>query len=455
MKRSDPLLTDHYTLVMAQSFWRHGTAAEATVFDLFVRDLPPHRNFLVAAGLADALDYLENFGFREADIDFLRSTGIFEGGFLEYLRHLAFTGEVRAIAEGTTIPARAPILSVRAPRIQAAIIEPALLAIVNHQTMIASKAARIVEAADGRPVTDFSLRRLQGPHASAGVARGAFIGGVAGTSTLAAGRDYGIPTGGTMAHHYVQSFGPEGEQRAFERFLADYPEENTLLVDTWDTVEGVRKAVAASRATGVSLRAIRLDSGDLADLSREARRILDREGFTKTTIFATGDLDEYRIRDLLAGGAPVDAFGVGTMLGTSADSPYLGGVFKMVAQGPVPDGTVDPTPLKPMMKLSADKETDPGEHQLWRMNGCEFTLALIDEEPPGGTSRPLLETVMTGGSRDAAGYVRPRLPEIRAFCREQVGRLPAGLRDLDGGSELVLKRSESIRRLSRRLSGRD
>lgn len=454
MNRSDPLLTDHYTLVMAQSFWRHGSAEEATVFDLFVRELPRARKYLVAAGLADALDYLERFAFREEDIDFLRSTGLFEGGFLEYLRHLRFTGTVRAIPEGSTIPAKAPILSVRAPRLQTAIVEPALLAMINHQTMIASKASRIVNAAAGRTVSDFSLRRLHGPAASLGVARAAYIAGVAATSTVAAGRDYGIPTGGTMAHHYIQVFGPAGEQRAFEQFLVDYPEENILLVDTWDTIEGVRHAIAASHATGVPLRGIRLDSGDLASLAKEARAMLDEAGCEATVIFATGDLDEYRIGELLEAGAPIDSFGAGTMLGTSADAPYLGGVFKMVAQGSVPDGTREPSRLRPMMKLSADKETDPGEHELWRIGDRRYVLGLIEEEPPEDQARSLLETVMTRGSRDAAGYARPRLDEIRAFCRDQISRLPEEIRAVESPEKLVLERTPALEQLSRELAGR-
>lgn len=454
MNRSDPLLTDHYTLVMAQSFWRHGAAEEGTAFDLFVRELPPSRNYLVAAGLADLLEYLEGFSFGKSDIDYLRSTGIFEGAFLEYLRNLRFSGTVRAIPEGTVIPAKAPILSVRAERAQTAIIEPALLAIVNHQTMIASKAARIVEAARGRTVSDFSLRRLHGPMASLGVARAAYIAGVAGTSTVAAGRNYGIPTGGTMAHHYIQSFGPGCEQQAFEQFLSDYPDENILLVDTWDTIEGVRRAIAASRATGVTLRGIRLDSGDLIKLSKECRRILDAEGCPGTAIFASGDLDEYRIRELLDAGAPVDSFGAGTMLGTSADAPYLGGVFKLVAQGPAPDGTADPARLTPMMKLSVDKETDPGEHQLWRTDDRRFVLGLIDENPPSGEAVPLLETVMRSGSRDAASYIRPGLNETRRFCREQVAALPDEVREIDATGKLELTRSDALERLSAELSGR-
>lgn len=454
MNRSDPLLTDHYTLVMAQSFWRHGSAEEATAFDLFVRELPPSRNYLVAAGLADALEYLEGFSFREGDIDFLRSTGIFDGAFLEYLRRLRFTGTVRAIREGSVIPAKAPILSVRADRVQTAIVEPALLAIVNHQTMIASKAARIVEAARGRTVSDFSLRRLHGPMASLGVARAAYIAGVAATSTVAAGRDHGIPTGGTMAHHYIQSFGPGREQQAFEQFLSDYPDENILLVDTWDTIEGVKRAIAASRQTGVALRGIRLDSGDLIELSKECRRILDAAGCPGTAIFASGDLDEYRIRELLDAGAPVDSFGAGTRLGTSADAPYLGAVFKLVAQGPVPDGETDPERLTPMMKLSVDKETDPGEHQLWRVDDHRFLLGLIDERPPRPEASPLLETVMSSGSRDAAGYLRPTLSDIRRFCRRQVAGLPDDVREIDATGKLELLRSPALERLSAELAGR-
>lgn len=256
-----------------------------------------------------------------------------------------------------------------------------------------------------------------------------------------------------MAHHYIQSFGPGREQRAFEQFLSDYPDENILLVDTWDTIEGVKRAIAASRATGVTLRGIRLDSGDLIELSKGCRRILDAEGCPGTAIFASGDLDEYRIRELLDAGAPVDSFGAGTKLGTSADAPYLGGVFKLVAQGPVPEGAADPERLTPMMKLSVDKETDPGEHQLWRVGDRRFVLGLIDEDPPDLGATPLLETVMSSGSRDAAGYIRPGLGEIRRFCRRQVAALPDDVREIDATGKLELSRSAALERLSAELSG--
>lgn len=450
MNRADPLLTDQYTLTMAQSFWKNGIGEEEAIFDLFVRRLPEPRSYLVAAGLADVLDYLEGFHFEAEDIEFLRSLGIYEEDFLDYLKKLTFTGTIRAVREGTILPAQAPIISVRAPRIQASIIESAVLAIINHQTMIASKTARIVTAAGDRGIWDFSLRRLHGPEAAFGVARASFIAGAVGTATVAAGREYGIPTAGTMAHHYVQSFGPDYEQKAFEQFMIDYPTNNTLLVDTYDTLRGVGRAVAASRATGIPLGGIRLDSGDLVSLSKEARRILDEGGCEDAKIFASNDLDEYKIFNMLASGAEINNFGVGTMLGTSADAPNLGGVFKLVAQE-----VEDDERPEYVMKLAADKLTDPGEHQLWALpdRQAPVYLSLIDEDPPQPDAIPLLETVMKNGSRKKAEYNPPTLEETRDFCRAEMESLDENIRDIHSDAELQLERSSGLSRLRLELSG--
>lgn len=388
MTITDPLTTDEYTLKMAQAYWRSGTADEKASFEMFVRKLPEERDFLVVAGLGDALAWLSEFVFYEEDLDVLRDLGHYEEGFLNYLTELNPADlTIRAIPEGTRIGAQTPLLTVTGPRALGTLIEPALLTIIGHQTMVASKAARIVEAAGGRPVWDFSMRRLHGIGAAIPTARAAYIAGCAGTATTAAAR-LGIPTTGTMAHAYIQSLGRENEQEAFERFLTDYPDQGVLLVDTYDTIEGIEKAIQAARNTGITPKAVRIDSGDLAYLSKLAREWLDREGFPETGIILTDDLNEDKIRDLLAAGTPVDSFGVGTQLGTSADAPNLGIVYKLVEHEVEGNREF-------VMKTAPGKLTDPGLHQVWRSE--RDLLAFADEEHDGES---LLQEVKLNGAED-------------------------------------------------------
>lgn len=431
------LFCDEYELTMAQSFWWHGENRRAA-FELTVRTLPPQRGFLVAAGLEQALAYLCGLHFDAAELKWLRSAG-YDPGFVEMLGGLRFTGDVDAVPEGTVIGAGVPLLRVVAPRIEATLVESALLAIVNHQTMIASKAARIVEAAAGRPVWDFSMRRLHGPDAALGVARAAFIGGAAGTATTVAGQRLGIPTTGTMAHHYVLGFGPDGEQAAFEQFLADYPARAVLLVDTYDTPRGVERAIAASRTVGVPLAGVRIDSGDIAALSRQARALLDAAGMAEAGIIASGDLDEHRIAALLDSGAAVDSFGVGTMLGTSADAPSLQGIYKLVAQ------EIDRGMLS-VMKWSTHKATDPGMHQVWRGPTADL-IGLHDEVIDG---EPLLQPGLRTGEPVAAS---PSLTEIRDRAATQMRVLPQETRRLTDPVPLAVQRSAQLVELRSRLSG--
>jgi nicotinate phosphoribosyltransferase len=423
------LFCDEYELTMSQSFWMHDQNQTA-VFELFVRHLPRARGYLVCAGLEQVLAHLMRLRFTDADIEYLASKQIYTAQFLEFLRALRFTGRVDAIAEGTAIGAEAPLLRVTAARIEATLVESSLLAIINHQTSIASKTARVVEAARGRPVWDFSLRRVHGPDAGLAVARAAYIAGAAGSATVVAGQRLGIPTSGTMAHHFVLMFGPDGEQAAFEQFLRDYPSRAVVLVDTYDTLRGVDRAIAASRATGVPLASIRLDSGDLSELSKAARKRLDGAGFRQASIIASGDLDEYRIDELLDRDAPVDSFGVGTMLGTSYDAPALGGVFKLVAQDE--RGT-----MRPVMKHSTDKETDPGVHQVFRTEAGDV-LALEGEHLPG---RPLLAPVIERGVVIAQ---LPDLNEIREHCRRDIDALPARARRIRDPESIRIRRSEAL-----------
>jgi len=426
---SSALYTDEYALTMAQSFLRHGQTGRAG-FELFVRQMPEHRGYLVCAGLEQALAYLMQLRFTDQDLGFLADSGVYDRAFLVHLATLRFSGDVDAIPEGTVVGAEVPLLRVVAPRVEATLIESSLLALVNHQTLIASKTARIVDAADGRPVWDFSLRRLHGPEAAVAVARAAYIAGAMGTATVVAGKLLGIPTTGTMAHHYVLSFGPDSEQAAFEQFLHDFPSRAVILVDTYDTLRGVDRAIAASRATGVPLRAIRLDSGDIAALARDARARLDAAGMPDTRILASGDLDEYRIAELIAASAPLDAFGVGTMLGTSADAPALGGVYKLVAQEE--QGKMIPT-----MKLSTAKETDPGLHQVFRTDRGDV-LGLDGEAVPG---RPLLVPVMRQGRlcRELE-----TLDKLRARCLDERDALPPAVRRIDSPEPWPVRRSSAL-----------
>lgn len=440
MERIGALYVDQYCLTMAQSFWRH-KQNERVSFELFVRSLPKNRDFLLVAGLETALDYLKELSFTNEDIDYLKETDLYDSGFLDFLRTLRFTGDVDAILEGTVIGANVPILRVTAPRIEATLVESALLTIINHQTMIASKAARIVEAAQGRPVWDFSLRRLHGPHASIGVARAAYIAGCAGTATVEAGKQLNIPTTGTMAHHFVQHFGPNREVEAFAQFMVDYPDNSILLVDTYDAKRGIRNAIKATKIfhefPNIKLKGIRLDSGDLVELSKYARQRLDKAGFSDAIIVASNDLDEYKIRELVDAEAPIDSFGVGTMLGTSADAPHLGGVFKIVMN--TYEGV-----RGPVMKFSENKETNPGMHQVFRAEKKKKvieTIALIDEPLKG---EKLLQRVMNKG-QFTAEYVSgiSTLDNARQRAAAEL--------DAVQGKEIIVERSPMLKKLIAKL----
>lgn len=430
------LHTDRYTLTMAQSFYLHGQAESEASYELFVRKLPEERAYLITAGLGDAVRYLSDWRFTSEEIEWLRSEGVWDEGFLNYLSEIRFTGDVDAIPEGTAISAGTPMLRVTASRAQATLIESALLVILNHQTMIASKAARIVCAAEGRPVWDFSLRRLHGAEAALGVARAAWIAGCAGTASMDAARRLDIPSAGTMAHHYVQAFGVDGEREAFKQFLGDY-QETTLLTDTYDCPAGADLAISAALELGARPGAIRLDSGDLAALAEITREKLDRAGMRETRIFASNDLDEYKISELIRRGAPIDAFGVGTMLGTSADAPNLGGVYKLVESEPFSGGAP-----QPVIKLADGKQTDPGRHQVWRREGERDLLALISEPAPAG-ARPLLMGVIRGGRAIEASP----LQSARDRCAAEIAALPGSVTRINHPEPLKLERSERLKEL--------
>ena len=406
------LLTDLYELTMIDALLEEGLGEEA-VFSLFVRRLPPRRNYLVACGLDVALAILERLRFSEPALAYLDSLGIFSARLLDWLRAFRFTGDVHAIAEGTPVFRDEPLLEVVAPLPEAQLVETVIMNQVHFQTVAASKAARIVTAARGRTVVDFGVRRMPGADAGVKIARAAYLAGVDSTSNLAAGQIFGIPVAGTMAHSYVQAH--EDQLDAFRAFVRVHPR-TVLLVDTYDTVEGVRDVVRLARELGPAFQvtAVRLDSGDLTELSRAARRILDGAELRSVGIFASGGLDEDAIARLVDAGAPITGFGVGTALGVSEDAPSLDMAYKLVAYAG-----------RGRMKLSPGKALLPGRKQVFRSEREGLAegdvIACHDEDLPG---RALLTQVMRGGQRVGEP---PELGDLRAWARAQRGTLPRRL----------------------------
>ena len=385
------LLTDLYELTMAAGYVQSRFHARAT-FELFVRTLPRRRNYLVAAGLEQALDFLENVRFSSEDISYLRGLPFFrhvQSEFFDYLSRFAFTGEVWALPEGTIFFPGEPLLRVTAPIAEAQLVETSLLSILHFQTLIASKAARVITAASGRPVVEFGSRRAHGVEAGVLAARAAFVGGCQGTSNTYAGRRFGIPVYGTQAHSWIMAH--EDEAEAFRDFLNVFPENSTLLVDTYDVRAAIEKIIALGRKPG----GVRLDSGDVLADSMWVRRRLDQAGWNDAQIFASGELDEDRIETLVRSGARIDAFGVGTALSTSADSPNLGVIYKLVE---VDLGDT----VRRAAKFSQEKIPYPGRKQVFRFVGGEGefsrdVIGLDGEAFQGGA--PLLGLVMRGGRR--------------------------------------------------------
>ena len=426
------LLTDLYELNMAASYLRRGMTGTAT-FSLFVRALPAARGFLVAAGIESCLDRLQDFRFEEDDIRYLRETQGYEARDIEAFRRLRFTGDVWAIPEGRIALAGEPILEVTAPLPEAQLVETLLLNLVTFETTIASKAARCVIAASGRDVVDFSFRRTQGIEAGIDVARLSSMVGFAATSNVEAARRYGLVAAGTMAHSYIEAFANEVE--AFRAFAQDFPGRATFLVDTYETVTGIKNAISVIKELGLSGRlGIRIDSGDLVALSRRGRRLLDEAGLQSVRIFASGGLDETSIEKLVAGGALIDAFGVGTRMGVSADHPYLDTAYKLVCyQG------------RPVMKLSHGKVSAPGRKQVFRRaRPFGDLVGLYDENAPPGREL-LLEPVMAGGVRRTG---RPPITEANARFRADLVLLPAGARDLDRPRPPIARPTPALRAMT-------
>lgn len=429
------LLTDLYELTMAAAFYAEGIGGRAT-FSLFTRRLPPGRGFLVAAGLEDALEYLRSFRFGDSAIDYLASLGRFRPEFLDHLRRLRFTGEVRAVPEGTVVFADEPMLEVTAPILEAQLVETALLNLVHAQTVLASKAVRSVLAAKGRSLAEFGLRRTHGIDTGLKASRAALLAGFDSTSNVLAGRTWGLELSGTMAHSFVTAFATEAE--AFQAYARAFPDAAVLLLDTYDTVAAARKAVQVAHglaAAGHRLAGVRLDSGDLAALSRAVRKVLDDGGCAEVAILVSGGLDEHGIAALLAAGAPIDGFGVGTRLTTSADAPWVDLVYKLVRLDD-----------RDVLKLSEGKRTWVGPKQVVRRLGADGRLAgdrlgLAEEPVPAGVTG-LLETVMRGGELTRP---HPALEEIRARCAAQLATLPDGLRRLTDPEAYAPTPSEQLR----------
>ena len=414
------LSVDLYELTMSQVFWQRGMDQTAT-FSLFFRGYPKNRSNYVANGIDAAIDFLQGFHFSDDDIESLRSTSPLSDEFLAYLSNFRFDGDVRSVPEGTIVFADEPVLEVTAPIIEAQIVETMLLNIVTSATLFATKASRIVQAAAGRPVVDFGTRRTHSEESAIEAARAGYIAGFAGTSNLKAAAIYDIPAFGTMAHSFIQAF--RDEDAAFDAYTAEFPDTTTLLVDTYDTLEGVRNAISVAenaRQRGASINSIRLDSGDLGQLAKDARSLLDHASFTGIRIMASGGLDEHSIQDLVASNAPIDAFGVGTRFGTSADAPYIDSVYKLVELD-----------NQPIIKLSASKQTLPWAKQVYRrFQDDKMSNDLITKSTsprPSGQTTALLRSAMKSGERMMP---KDTIETVRKRVSKNIRSLPSQYRAL-------------------------
>ncbi len=434
------LLTDLYELTMAQAYVEQGML-DTAVFEFFIRKLPPNRGFLMTAGLEQVLEFLETLRFTADEIDWLRHTGRFAPPFLEYAAGLRFTGDVEAMPEGTIVFPHEPMLRITAPLPQAQLVETRVMNLLNFQTLIASKAVRSVLVAGDKPLIDFGLRRAHGAEAGLLAARASYLAGFAGTATVLAGRAFDIPIYGTMAHSYVQAH--QDEREAFAHFASAQPAHSVLLIDTYDTEAGARKVVelaATLKAKGLTIRGVRLDSGDLAEHARKVRRILDEGGLRDAHILASGNLDEYRLQKLIADEAPIDSFAVGTAMTTSADSPSLDCAYKLQEYAG-----------RPCRKRSEGKATWPGPKQVYRRYDATGTMAgdvvtLATAPSPGGTA--LLAPVMRAGRRLAPAGP---LTELRRDTASRLAALPAGLRRLDNPASYPVEIASPLRELAERV----
>lgn len=430
------LLTDLYQLTMLQAYFDRGMN-DTAVFEFFVRELPEQRNFLLAAGLEQVIEFLESARFSPEELAWLQASGRFHGRFVDSLARWRFTGDVDALPEGTPFFPDEPVLRVVAPLREAQLVETRIINLLQFQILVASKAVRSVLAADGRLLVDFGLRRAHGAEAGLLSARASYLAGFSGTATVLAGMRWDIPLYGTMAHSYVQAH--DSEILAFEHFARSHPEATTLLIDTYDTEAAAGKVVELARrlaGEGISIRAVRIDSGDLGEHARRVREILDAGGLPQVKIFASGNLDEGRIAKLLASGAPIDGFGVGTRMNTAADRPYLDCAYKLQEYGGLA-----------RRKRSEGKATWPGRKQIYRRYGSDGRMAgdvltTADDHPSGV---PLLQPAMRAGRRLGPGLP---LPVIRQRAREQIDLLPASLRALSPGDGYPVSVSAALRALA-------
>jgi nicotinate phosphoribosyltransferase len=430
------LFTDFYELTMCASYFDNENFEQAT-FDLFIRRLPENRSYFLFAGLEQSLQYLQNIKFTAKHLDYLKAQGFHED-FLDYLRGFKFTGEVWAVPEGSLVFPNEPLIRVTAPIIEAQLVETFLLNTVNLQTMIATKASRVVHAAKGRPIIEFGLRREHGLDAGMKVARSSYIAGCEGTSNVLAGQVYGIPVFGTMAHSFIMSYSKEID--AFRAFTETFPNKSTLLIDTYDDISGAEKAAVIAKeleAKGCKLGGVRLDSGDLAKDSKKIREFLDSQGLNYVKIFASGDLDEFKIEKLLGNSAQIDSFGVGTKMGTSADRPYLDVIYKL-SETMKADGS-----FSPIMKLSKDKITLPGRKQVYRFKDAKGnfekdTIALAHEKIE---AEPLLIKVMEKGKLT---YALPSINQIRANASVSLSKLPEKYKTLSSAPVYKVELSKNL-----------
>ncbi len=434
------LLTDLYQLTMNASYLDNNKTNEVASFEMFVRSLPKNWGYLVAVGLDEAIDYACNIRFTDDDIAYLKGLGIFSDDYLDYLHHFRFEGEITAVAEGTPVTNNSPILRVTAKRPQAQLLETALLNIVNFQTLIASKASRVVNAAGRSQVIDFGLRRAQGFDAGVKGARAAYIAGVIATSNVEAAKDYGIPPSGTMAHSYIMGF-PE-ETDAFRAYAHTFPDDSVFLIDTYDTVQGAKKAAAVAKemeTQGHHLKAVRLDSGNMRGLSKKIRKILDKADLKYVKIVVSSDLNEYKIDAFTRHEAPVDSYGVGTEMITAKPIAALGGVYKLVEDN-----------YGPRIKLSDSKKTYPGRKQLCRIelnNRYTHDVLQLDGEEPIGT--PLLRKVAENGHRLKK---RLTLSKIRDYSVESVAKLPDTCKKIKAPQPYELHISKNLQALTTKLT---
>jgi nicotinate phosphoribosyltransferase len=442
-ERPSALLTDLYQINMMQAYLDQG-ATETAVFELFARNLPPRRGFLLAAGLEQALQFLETLQFSAAEIEWLKSTGRFRPNLIDYLSTLRFSGDVHAMPEGTVFFANEPILRITAPLPQAQLVESRLINIIHYQVLIAAKAARMMLAAPNKVLVDFGFRRAHGAEAGVMAARASYLTGFAGTATVLAGEQFGIPIYGTMAHSFIESFDDEGA--AFAAFARSRPDNLVFLIDTYDVEAAARKVVTLApklKEAGIAVRGVRIDSGDLVAQARSVRAILDSGSLGDVTIFVSGGLDEDDLLAFARANAPIDGIGIGTAMTTSSDVPALDVVYKLQEYAGVP-----------RRKRSANKATWPGRKQVWRrydghgrMSADLLSLAAPphDSAAPGQSGEPLVRLVMQNGRRVEPA---PSLDDIRRHAARELRRLPEPLQQLQPGAPYEVEVADALRQLA-------